>query len=138
MDEQREHRLLREGLFWHDERLDGLSDDDRMWEIIKMSFLQVAKVLDSVGCVQYFEYFLGRGIMGAKHLRLLTVKYVETKMPRIKDPTEREAIVAAAARWVCRPLLGVKGRPKRKPRFFAGFPILKHMQVHAGRGDALL
>ncbi|CAJ1382624.1 unnamed protein product [Effrenium voratum] len=98
LDEQREHRLLREGLFWHDERLDGLSDDDRMWEIIKMSFLQVAKVLDSVGCVQYFEYFLGRGIMGAKHLRLLTVKYVETKMPRIKDPTEREAIVAAAAR----------------------------------------
>ena len=25
-----------------------------------------------VGCVHYFEYFLERGILGAKHLRLLT------------------------------------------------------------------
>ena len=30
LDEQREHRLQREGIFWHDDRLDGLSDDDRL------------------------------------------------------------------------------------------------------------
>ena len=30
LDEQREHQLIREGLFWHDEQLDGLSDDDRL------------------------------------------------------------------------------------------------------------
>ena len=29
LDEQREHRLQREGVFWHDATLDGLSDDDR-------------------------------------------------------------------------------------------------------------
>ena len=31
LDEQREHRLIREGFFYHDSRLDGLSDDDRPW-----------------------------------------------------------------------------------------------------------
>ncbi|CAE7641909.1 unnamed protein product [Symbiodinium pilosum] len=97
LDDQREHRLLREGLFYHDDSLNGLSDDDRMWEIIRMSFLQVADVLDSVGLAHYFEYFLQRGILGAKHMRLLTLKYVETKMPRIRDPIERAAIVDAAA-----------------------------------------
>jgi len=97
LDEQREHQLIREGLFWHDEQLDGLSDDDRMWEIIKMSFLQVATILDSVGLVHYFEYFLERGILGAKHMRLLTLKYVQTKMPEIEDPKEQSDIVEAAA-----------------------------------------
>ena len=29
LDPQREHQLLREGIFWHDKTLDGLSDDDR-------------------------------------------------------------------------------------------------------------
>ena len=29
LDPQREHQLLREGIFWHDPTLDGLSDDDR-------------------------------------------------------------------------------------------------------------
>lgn len=97
LDEQREHQLIREGLFWHDEQLDGLSDDDRMWEIIKMSFLQVATILDSVGLAHYFEYFLERGILGAKHMRLLTLKYVQTKMPEIEDPKEQSDIVEAAA-----------------------------------------
>jgi len=96
LDPQREHQLLREGIFWHDPTLDGLSDDDRMWEIIKMSFRQVAQVLDSVGFVHYFEYFLERGILGAKHLRLLTRKYVQTKMPKI-GADEREIIVKAAS-----------------------------------------
>jgi hypothetical protein len=30
LNEQTEHRLQREGIFWHDKRLDGLSDDDRL------------------------------------------------------------------------------------------------------------
>lgn len=98
LDEQREHRLQREGIFWHDATLDGLSDDDRMWEIIKMSFRQVAQVLASVGLVHFFEYFLQRGILGAKHLRLLTLNYVETKMPEIRDPQDRRLIVEAAAK----------------------------------------
>lgn len=97
LNEQTEHRLQREGIFWHDKRLDGLSDDDRMWEIIKMSFRQVAQVLASVGLVHFFEYFLQRGILGAKHLRLLTLKYVETKMPEIRDAEDRRLIVEAAA-----------------------------------------
>lgn len=98
LDDQREHQMAREGLFYDDERLRGLSDDDRMWEIIKMSFLQVASVLESIGLLHYFEYFLQRGILGAKHMRLLTLQYVQTKMPRITDPDDQEAIVDAAAR----------------------------------------
>mmetsp|Transcript_24106 Transcript_24106/g.56747 ORF Transcript_24106/g.56747 Transcript_24106/m.56747 type:complete len:516 (+) Transcript_24106:135-1682(+) len=97
LDDQREHQMSREGLFHDDARLRGLSDDDRMWEIIKMSFLQVASVLESIGLLHYFEYFLQRGILGAKHMRLLTLQYVQTKMPRIADPDDQEAIVDAAA-----------------------------------------
>ena len=96
-EQQNEHRLVREGLFWHDERLDGLSDDDRMWLIIKMSFKQVAKVLERAGLVHYFEYFLQRGIISMRHLRLLTLNYLRTKMPKITEEEERVAIVDAAA-----------------------------------------
>ena len=96
LDQQKEHRLAREGLFWHDRRLDGLSDDDRMWFIIKMSFKQVAQVLERAGVLHYFEYFLQRGILSTKHFRLLTLNYIRTKMPKITEE-EAVAIVDAAA-----------------------------------------
>eukprot|EP00440_Ansanella_granifera_P001451 gb/GFBE01001562.1/.p1 GENE.gb/GFBE01001562.1/~~gb/GFBE01001562.1/.p1 ORF type:complete len:504 (+),score=112.24 gb/GFBE01001562.1/:1-1512(+) len=126
LDPEYEHRMKREGAFWHDPALDGLSDNDRKWAIVKMGFMQVAEVLAEIGLLHYWEYFLQRGLTHAFKLNMLTQKYVRTKMIRIKDEDEIEAILEACANCM----------QKEENRFFIaryGDPDSYMLECHQAR-----
>ncbi|CAE7774604.1 unnamed protein product, partial [Symbiodinium pilosum] len=76
LDMQKEIRLRREAVFWHDPTLDDLDEQDKMWEIIQMGFQQVEDVLDSIDLAHYRDYFLSKGVLYGAKMRGMTRKFM--------------------------------------------------------------
>ncbi|CAE8622565.1 unnamed protein product, partial [Polarella glacialis] len=101
LNKRYEARMTREGACWDDPVLDGLSEDDRMWEVVQMGFRQVGEFLEAIGMIHHYETFISRGLTYGAKLRFLTRFYVDKWMPQITDEREKEVILKASAE-VCR------------------------------------